>query len=92
MLIQLTGFVAAHAFDFLTRIYPEFGGGPNLLQTPSFMSHLVHTPRVLKRAYGTAVRPTTDNDTGRGTGASTGSGPLPDSWRTRGRGHRLGGE
>lgn len=86
-MLQLTGLVAAHLHDFLTRLYPEFGGGPNVLPTPSFLSRLVTTPRVLQRDYGTAIRG------GQGAGSSTGSagsGPLPDSWKTRGSGHRLG--
>lgn len=88
IMMQIQGLVAAHLYDFLTRIWPEFGGGKNLIPTPSFLSRLVVTPRVLRRDYGTAVRPT-DAASGRSTGASTG-GPLPDSWRTRGAGHRLG--
>lgn len=87
MLLQLTGLVAAHLHDFLTRIYPEFGGGRNLIPTPPFFARLVTTPRILQREYGTGIRPS------QGSGSSTGaqgSGPLPDSWRTRGSGHRLG--
>jgi Derlin-2/3 len=90
--LQVTGIVAAHLHDFLTRIYPEFSGGPNLLPTPAFMSRLVQTPRLLQRTYGTAIRPTAaaEPSTGRTTGAS---GPvLPESWRSRGSGHRLGGD
>jgi len=85
--LQISGIVAAHAYDFLTRLWPEFSGGKNLLPAPAFLSHLMTTPRFLRRDYGTAVRPPS---TGASTGASTG-GPLPDSWRSRGSGHRLGG-
>lgn len=87
MLLQLTGLVAAHLHDFLTRIWPEFGGGRNWIPTPGFLSRLVTTPRVLQRDYGTGLRAT------QSTGSATGSqarGPLPDSWRNRGTGHRLG--
>lgn len=87
--LQISGIVAAHLHDFLTRLWPEFGGGPNLLPTPGFVSWLVQTPRILHRGYGTAIRQP-DATTGSGTGASTGS-VLPDSWKTRGSGHRLGG-
>ncbi|KAJ9143844.1 Derlin [Pleurostoma richardsiae] len=87
--VQLTGLVAAHLYDFLTRIYPEFGGGPNLIPTPGFLSRLVSTPRVFQRDYGTAIRNNAGASSGRSTGVA-GSGPLPDSWKTRGRGHRLG--
>lgn len=88
MLLQLTGLVAAHLHDFLTRIYPEFGGGRNFIPTPAFFARFVTTPRVLQREYGTGIRPS-QGTTGSSTGAQ-GSGPLPDSWRTRGTGHRLG--
>ncbi|KAI1813531.1 Der1-like family protein [Poronia punctata] len=82
-LVGLTGIVAAHLHDFLTRIYPEFGNGPNLIPTPRFMSWFVGPPpRVSNTGYGTAYMPPADNS-GRG-------GPLPDSWRSRGSGRRLG--
>lgn len=88
--IQIIGLVAAHLHDFLTRLWPEFGGGRNWLATPSFMSRLVQTPRVLKRDYGTAVRSNAaGSSSGSASGADTGS-VLPDSWGTRGSGHRLG--
>jgi Derlin-2/3 len=84
---QITGIIAAHLHDFLYRLWPEFGGGPNILATPSLVSYLVQTPMVFQRHYGTAVRPT--DAAGSSTGASEGS-VLPDSWKTRGAGHRLG--
>ncbi|KAM5342550.1 hypothetical protein ACJ41O_013516 [Fusarium nematophilum] len=86
MLLQLEGLVAAHLYEFLTRIWPEFGNGPRLLATPAWLSRIVPTPRVLERGFGTAVR--NEPSSGSSTGASR--GPLPDSWRTRGPGHRLG--
>jgi Derlin-2/3 len=89
-MLELSGLLAAHLHDFLFRLWPEFGGGPNLLATPAWVSYLVQTPRILQRDYGTAVRPPPAGATsGRSTGASTGS-VLPDSWKTRGAGHRLG--
>lgn len=96
VLMQLCGFVAAHLYDFLSRIYPEFIGGHNLIPTPAFLSRFVDTPRVFDRGFGTAIRPRTSAQeaqqpsAARTTGASTGSGPLPDAWRTRGPGRRLG--
>jgi Derlin-2/3 len=91
--MQISGIVAAHLHDFLWRIWPEFGGGPRLLATPKFVSYLVQTPAALNRGYGTAFRPGAGSGTGTGrtTAASTGS-VLPDSWRTRGTGRRLGGD
>ncbi|KAK1770360.1 Der1-like family-domain-containing protein [Phialemonium atrogriseum] len=91
--LQISGLFAAHMYDFLTRIYPEFGGGPNLLPSPAFLSRFVTAPRVVQRAYGTAfTRGSTGQASGTSTGSSTGGSVLPDSWRTRGTGHRLGGD
>ncbi|KAI1266604.1 Der1-like family protein [Xylariaceae sp. FL1019] len=81
-LLGLTGIFAAHLHDFLTRIYPEFGQGPNMIPTPWFISWIMSTPRVQNTVYGSSHAPPSDNS-GRG-------GPLPDSWRTRGSGQRLG--
>lgn len=86
--LQITGILVAHLWDFATRLWPEFGGGRNLLPTPGFMSYLVRTPRVLERGFGTAIRPA-DAAAGSSTGASFGP-PLPDSWKSRGSGQRLG--
>ncbi|KAI0024462.1 Der1-like family protein [Xylariomycetidae sp. FL0641] len=80
--LGLTGIVAAHLHDFLTRIYPEFGHGPNLIPTPGFISYILRTPRTRQTSYGTSYAPPSDNS-GRG-------GPLPDSWRSKGPGRRLG--
>ncbi|KAH7166085.1 P-loop containing nucleoside triphosphate hydrolase protein [Dactylonectria macrodidyma] len=87
MLLQLEGLVAAHLYDFFARIWPEFGGGPNILATPAFVTRLVQTPRILERGFGTAIRP---EDSASGSSSGVSRGPLPDSWRTRGRGQRLG--
>ncbi|KAI5461262.1 centromere/microtubule-binding protein cbf5 [Mariannaea sp. PMI_226] len=87
ILLQLEGFVAAHLYDFLSRIWPEFGGGPNLLATPPFLDRLMQSP-IIERGFGTAIRNPGPGPAGSSSGASR--GPLPDSWRTRGQGHRLG--
>ncbi|KAI1468555.1 Der1-like family-domain-containing protein [Daldinia caldariorum] len=79
--IGLTGLVAAHLHDFLTRIYPEFGHGPNLIPTPRFLSWIMSTPAVQNTVYGQSTAPSAGG--GR-------TGPLPDSWRTKGPGRRLG--
>ncbi|KAK4163624.1 Der1-like family-domain-containing protein [Cladorrhinum sp. PSN259] len=89
--LQLTGLFAAHLHDFLTRLWPQFGGGSNWIPTPAFMSRLIGTPRVVERDYGTAIH-SNRAPSGRTTGASAGEGPLPDAWKTRGSGRRLGGE
>jgi Derlin-2/3 len=88
-LVEIEGLFAAHLYDFLTRLWPEFGNGPQLLRIPSWLERLVRTPRVLNRGFGTAIRPGNSASTGSSSGVDKG-GPLPDSWRTRGRGQRLG--
>ncbi|KAG9230327.1 Der1-like family-domain-containing protein [Amylocarpus encephaloides] len=81
------GLVAAHLHDFLTRLWPEFGGGRNLLPTPGFVRRLweTKTATVRQRGYGTSFAPAERKEQ---EGSNT--GPLPDSWKTRGSGHRLG--
>lgn len=89
--VQATGLVAAHLHDFLTRIWPTFGGGRNLVPTPAFVKRMFQTTSatVTDRAFGTAFAPAQ-----RTSGSATGSsgGVLPESWRNRGSGHRLGGD
>ena len=95
-MVQTIGLVAAHLHFFLTEIWPTFGGGTNYVQTPAFITRLFATtvPQVIRRAYGTAVRrpdqPLDNGNSGSSTGAS--SAVLPESWRSRGAGHRLGGD
>ncbi|KAH6626078.1 Der1-like family-domain-containing protein [Chaetomium sp. MPI-SDFR-AT-0129] len=95
--LQLTGLLSAHLHDFLSRLWPEFGGGWNIMTPPRFVSWLVKTPRMVQREYGTAVHQprgahgvSGGSAAGGSSGASTGS-VLPDSWKTRGSGQRLGG-
>ncbi|CAK7264886.1 hypothetical protein SEPCBS57363_001302 [Sporothrix epigloea] len=90
--LQLGGLFAAHLYDFLTRLWPEFGGGYNLAPTPGFLSRLVAQPgrSAENRGFGVVFRSTGSGNSGSSTGASTGL--LPDSWKTRGRGTRLGGD
>ena len=90
-MIQATGLIAAHLHDFLTRLWPTFGGGRNLVPTPGFIRRMWEpkTATVSHRAYGTAFAPAR-RDSSTSTGAS--GGVLPESWRNRGSGHRLGGD
>ncbi|CAK7211039.1 hypothetical protein SBRCBS47491_000982 [Sporothrix bragantina] len=92
-ILQLFGLFAAHLYDFLTRLWPEFGGGRNLAPTPGFFSRIVAAPfqRVEDRGFGTVIRNAGSGTSGSSTGASSG-GPLPDAWKTRGKGNRLGGD
>lgn len=89
--VQATGLLAAHLHDFLTRIWPTFGGGRNLVPTPGFIRRLFETKRahIEVKSYGTAHVPAAQN-----TAAASGSsgGVLPESWKSRGSGHRLGGD
>ncbi|RDW89544.1 derlin-1 [Coleophoma cylindrospora] len=88
--IQATGLIAAHMHDFLTRIWPTFGGGRNLVPTPAFVKRMFQTTQasVQSTSYGTAFAPAQRAATSSGSSA----GVLPESWRTRGTGHRLGGD
>jgi Derlin-2/3 len=91
LIIGLCGLFAAHLHDFLTRLWPEFGGGSNLLPTPGFIRRMweTRTASVQHKAYGTSFTPAQRQEP-EGSGNASGSGPLPDSWKSRGSGHRLG--
>lgn len=91
-LTQLSGLLAAHMYDFLTRIWPTFGGGRNLIFTPSIVSQWFGAApgSVQNRGYGTAqqARPRdAAGSTGSSTGRTTGFG---GHWTERGPGRRLG--
>ncbi|KAL4926112.1 uncharacterized protein BDV17DRAFT_283559 [Aspergillus undulatus] len=86
--VELTGIIAAHLYDFLTRIYPTFGGGRNYVGTPVFVQRWF--TRALRggqsRVYGQAYRPPVDNEESRGWTSS-----VRTAWDSRGSGRRLGG-
>lgn len=86
-LAQATGLIAAHLYDFLTRIWPTFGGGTNYITTPATVKRWFGggPGTAQARGYGFAQAPRAAADTtstGRTTGASTGP-----QW---GPGRRLG--
>ncbi|KAL4890409.1 Der1-like family-domain-containing protein [Aspergillus ambiguus] len=82
------GIVAAHLYDFLTRIYPTFGGGRNYITTPAFVRRLFSTTsRGTSRGYGTAYRPASQDQGSSGGWTSSFQG----AWSQRGPGRRLGG-
>ncbi|KAG8532085.1 uncharacterized protein KY384_003722 [Bacidia gigantensis] len=56
---QVTGLVAAHLYDFLTRIWPVYGGGKNYVVTPTFVKRWFGADKrgSTVKAYGTAIRP-----------------------------------
>ncbi|CAO2649660.1 Nn.00g070450.m01.CDS01 [Neocucurbitaria sp. VM-36] len=96
-LAQLTGLIAAHLYDFLTRIWPTFGGGKNYIFTPQIVKGWFGATAgsVQNRGYGHVVQ-------GRGRATGTGAGADPASagrstgvsnaWGGMGPGRRLGGE
>jgi Derlin-2/3 len=53
------GILAAHLYDFLTRLYPTFQGGRNWLQTPSMIKRAFGADRssFSHKAYGSSFRP-----------------------------------
>jgi len=57
--IQASGLVAAHMYDFLTRIWPTFGNGRNYITTPLFVKRWFTpgTGTTSTRSYGTAFNP-----------------------------------
>jgi Derlin-2/3 len=96
-LTQTSGLLSAHLYDFLTRLWPTFGGGRNYVQTPIIIKRLFgsNTQNATVRTYGTAYHPPARNqqpaeDTSRGT--TTGFGGVSGVWSNRGSGHRLGGD
>lgn len=89
---QATGLLAAHLYDFLTRIYPTFGDGRNYIQTPAMVQRWFGAtrPNIAARGYGTAYRPATQQPS-RGTSSGFGGG-MSNIWGSRGAGRRLGGD
>ncbi|KAL6235443.1 hypothetical protein BDW75DRAFT_230290 [Aspergillus navahoensis] len=87
--VEVTGIVAAHLYDFLTRIYPTFGGGKNYIVTPAFVRRWF--TRSLRggqeRVYGRAYRPPDES-----VNSSSGwTSSVRTAWNSRGSGRRLGG-
>ena len=89
-MIQVTGLLAAHMYDFLTRLYPTFGGGRNYIKTPAVVKRWFGADKAgfQHRGYGTAFRPASQAS---GRGTSSGFG-FSSAWGTRGQGRRLGGD
>jgi Derlin-2/3 len=87
---QGTGVVAAHLYDFLTRLYPTFQGGRNYIQTPNVIKRLFGADQTTttKKPFGTSIRP--GQALPQQPTAGWGSG-LSGSWGGRGQGRRLGG-
>lgn len=91
MIYQGTGILAAHLYDFLTRLYPTFGGGRNYLQTPAFLRRWFGgaDQRTQRKGYGTAYASQAQQPSRPASGFST---AFSSPWSTRGQGRRLGGD
>ncbi|KAL6703115.1 hypothetical protein ACN47E_010177 [Coniothyrium glycines] len=92
-LAQLTGLIAAHLYDFLTRIWPTFGGGKNYIVTPQFVKGWFRQApgTVQDRGFGHAVQGGRGGATtsGSSTGSSAAAGAR-NRWGGMGPGRRLG--
>ncbi|KAH8733217.1 Der1-like family-domain-containing protein [Phaeosphaeriaceae sp. PMI808] len=84
-LAQGTGLIAAHLYDFLTRIWPTFGGGKNYIFTPQIVKNAFGSApgQAQNRAYGQAIP-------GRATASSGASTGVSNRWGGSGPGRRLG--
>lgn len=94
---QGTGLLAAHLYDFLTRIWPTYGGGRNLLQTPMIVYKWFgegQGPNTgTTRSHGTAFQPRVAGlDSTASAQGSTGVSSAFSGWNNRGAGRRLGGD
>lgn len=91
-LCDSTGILAAHLYEFLTVIYPKFGGGDgrSYIRTPEFFRRLSTTPQQAGRTYGTAYTPR-GQTTGPSSSSSSGwTSSFRSPWSQRGPGRRLG--
>jgi Derlin-2/3 len=94
---QALGLVAAHLYDFLTRIWPSYGGGVNPISTPRIVQQWFARPAGAntQRAYGTAFQSRSTGAQSQGQASRSGgwtSGFTSGSWGSRGAGRRLGGD
>ncbi|CAI7642390.1 unnamed protein product [Penicillium glandicola] len=94
-LVDSMGIIAAHTYDFLTRIYPTFGGGRNFITVPGFVERYFtnHDTSSGYRGYGTASRaprPAEQPSSASTSGSSWSSWTSSNSWNGRGAGRRLG--
>ena len=83
--VGIAGIVSSHFIDFLTRIWPTFGGGRNWLETPQTIRRWCRDEvgAVRHKSYGTAYTQGTREAGSAGSSTSA-------SWNSRGVGRRLG--
>ncbi|KIV91260.1 hypothetical protein PV10_05820 [Exophiala mesophila] len=88
---QVTGVVAAHLYDFLTRLYPTFQGGRNFIQTPAAVRRFFGADQsaFTRKPYGTSFRAGQPAAQQQSRGWTSG---FTNSWSGRGAGRRLGGD
>ncbi|KAH0377113.1 hypothetical protein KCU92_g9403, partial [Aureobasidium melanogenum] len=97
---QAFGLVAAHLYDFLTRIWPSYGRGTNPIRTPRIVQQWFAEPigASTTRSYGTAFQGRPAGSVGAQSQASSSrsggwtSGFTSGSWGSRGPGRRLGSD
>lgn len=91
MMYQGTGIIAAHLYDFLTRLYPTFGGGRNYIQTPKIITKWFggEVKRAQSKGFGTSFAPQAQQASRPSSGFST---AFSSPWSSRGQGRRLGGD
>lgn len=93
---QATGLVAAHLYDFLTRLWPQYGSGRSMIQTPQIVRRWFAKPASAgtQRAFGTAFqgRPVGGQAAPAGRPGGWTSGFSTGTWGGRGGGRRLGGD
>lgn len=78
---QATGLVAAHLYDFLTRIWPTFGGGKNY----------IYTPDTVKRWFGGVAGSTQARSYGSVTQGRPAGSAAADAANARASGRSGGG-
>jgi Derlin-2/3 len=92
-MIQATGIIAGHAYEFLDKIWPKQGGGKEWVKPPQIVQKWFPTPGggAQTRAYGTAFAGNAGSQAAgqanRSAGWTSGS-----AWSNRGAGRRLGSD
>jgi Der1-like family len=88
---QGMGLIAAHLYDFLTRLYPSFQGGRNYIQTPNAIKRYFGADQsaFTHKAHGTSFRPAQNIPQQQSRGWTSG---FSGAWSGRGQGRRLGGD
>ncbi|SMR60010.1 unnamed protein product [Zymoseptoria tritici ST99CH_1A5] len=91
-MIQATGILAGHAYEFFDKIWPTQGGGQQWIQPPQIVQKWFALPNngAQPRAYGTAFG---GHNAGSQAAAQANRGIASGSaWNSRGAGRRLGSD